>query len=165
MVKVYEYTLINIIITIFIIVVGKAYIKDDIIPLKLKVKINAEIEKPIINPLRYVKKIFAIIPIIEAPNTHIKIINIKFSIREFLKASKLFNLFKLILFINSLIFVITNSLSLSFKITKNNDPDIIPSIIIKITNKFIRLFGSRMLKKLFNLFFIYYHHLSILKRY
>lgn len=133
-------------------------------PLYLYIRMKDDMEKPAIKPFKYVKNILIIIPIMEAPNIHIMSIYMVFSINEFLKAFILFNSFELILDIKVVILFIIISLSPSFNITKNIDPDMIPNIIINIVNRFIFLLGRMILNTLLNFFFIYYHHLSILKR-
>ena len=71
-VKVNEYVLISNVIINFIIIVGKVYINDAIVPLYLYVKINDDIVKPAIKPLKYVRNIFISIPTIEALNKNTK---------------------------------------------------------------------------------------------
>ena len=107
-----------------------------------------------INPFKYIINIFIIIPIIDIPSIHTKITNIIFSIKAFLKASILFMLLVFILVKNVLIFSITKLRSVSFNTTRNNDPDIIPNIIINIIKVFTFLSGIIIASPLFNFLFI-----------
>ena len=107
-----------------------------------------------INPFKYIINIFKIIPIIDIPSIHTKITNIIFSIKAFLKASILFILLVFILVKNVLIFSITKLRSVSFNTTRNNDPDIIPNIIINIIKVFTFLSGIIIASPLFNFLFI-----------
>ena len=116
-----------------------------------------------INPFKYIKKTLKIMPITEKPKSQMSKIYIPFSIMAFLKASKLFILLLFILSIKVLILLIINSLSPSFKTIRKIEPEIIPKITTNNTNKFVFLPGNKILNILLNLFFIYYHHLSILK--
>lgn len=115
---------------------------------------NADIEKPKINPLIYNKNIFAIIPIMVKPNIQITNEYDKLLIILFLKARILLMVWLSIFDINNSILSMTSFLSLKSIILANIAPDVTPKNNIAITKKLIFLLGNIIFLILLNLFII-----------